>query len=114
MMAFGPRFRSTVFIDRWLARWNRNYAFLLEAVRDVGRQLAKRPYEAMLEPDEELSFAQHVKGTYIAFEVEVFRIDSDGTMWVHVQAHSDLPTPFALKPSFVYRKLPDGRAFTPV
>jgi hypothetical protein len=35
-------------------------------------------------------------------------------MWVHVQARSDLSTPLRLSPSYVFRKLPDGRAFTPV
>jgi hypothetical protein len=101
-------------LDRWLARLSRNYALLRRAVDDVGRQLARRPYDSMLEPGEELSFAQHFDGVYIDFDVEVFRIDADGSMWVHVQARSDLATPFNIHPSFVFRKLPDGRAFTPV
>jgi hypothetical protein len=99
-------------IDRWLARCSRNYALLLEAVDDVGRQLARRPYEAMLQPGEELSFAQFVRGVHIDFEVEVFRIDTDGTLWVNVRPHAKLGTPLNLKPTFVFRKLPDGRAFT--
>ena len=102
------------FIDYWLARLSRNYALLRRAVDEVGRQLARRPYDAMLEPGEELSFAQHVDGVYIDFDVEVFRIDTDGSMWVHVQTRSELPTPLNIHPSFVFRKLPDGRAYTPV
>jgi hypothetical protein len=98
-------------LDRWLARFSRNYALLGHAVDDVGRQLARRPYDAMLDPEEPLSFAQHVNGVYIDFDVEVFRIDNDGTMWVHVQSRSDLPTPLKLHPSLTFRKLPDGRAF---
>jgi hypothetical protein len=35
-------------------------------------------------------------------------------MWVRVKARSDVPTPFALTPAFMFSKLPDGRAFTPV
>ena len=102
------------FIDYWLARLSRNYALLRRAVDEVGRQLARRPYDAMLEPGEELSFAQHVDGVYIDFDVEVFRIDTDGSMWVHIQTRSELPTPLNIRPSFVFRKLPDGRAYTPV
>jgi len=102
------------FIDHWLTRLSRNYALLRRAADDVGRQLARRPYGAMLEPGEELSFAQHFDGIYIDFDVEVFRIDSDGSMWVHVQTRSELSTPLNIHPSFVFRKLPDGRAFTPV
>lgn len=99
-------------IDRWLTRWSSNYAFLRAAVDDVGRQLARRPYDAMLQPGEEFSFAQFVNGVHIDFEVEIFRIDTaDRSMWVRVTARSSLPTPLHLKPSCVYRKLPDGRAY---
>jgi len=101
-------------LDYWLTRLSRNYALLRHAVDDVGRQLARRPYETMLEPGEQLSFAQHVSGVYIDFDVEVYRIDTDGSMWVHVQTRSELPTPLNIHPSFVFRKLPDGRAFRPV
>ncbi len=115
----GEEFEATLkhystFIDRWLTRLSRNYALLRRAVDDVGRQLARRPYDAMLEPGEQLSFAQHVDGVYIDFDVDVFRIDTDGSMWVHVQTRSELSTPFNIHPSYVFRKLPDGRAFTPV
>jgi hypothetical protein len=102
------------FVDHWLTRLSRNYALLRRAVDDVGRQLARRPYDTMLEPGEQLSFAQHVSGVYIDFDVEVYRIDKDGSMWVHVQTRSELSTPLNIHPSFVFRKLPDGRAFTPV
>jgi hypothetical protein len=101
-------------IDRWLIRFSRNYAFLHEAVQDVGRTLARRDYDAFLQPGEELSFTQFVDGVQIDFEVEVFRIDaSDQSMWVRVNPRSELSTPLDLKPAFVFRKLPDGRAFTP-
>jgi hypothetical protein len=103
-----------MFIDRWLARLSPNYAFLLRAVNEVGRELARRPYDALLQPGEEFSFAQFVDGVQIDFDVEVYRIDTDGTMWVRVQARSKLSTLLDLKPAFEYRKLPDGRAYTPV
>jgi hypothetical protein len=99
-------------IDRWLTRWSRNYAFLRRALDDIGRQLARRPYDAMLQPDEELSFSQMVQDVRVDFEVEVFRIDpSDRSMWVRVTARSGLATPLRLNPSLVFRKLPDGRAY---
>ncbi len=99
-------------IDRWLTRWSRNYAFLRRALDDVGRQLARRPYDAMLQPDEELSFSQMVQDVRVDFEVEVFRFDpGDRAMWVRVTARSDLATPLRLKPALVFRKLPDGRAY---
>ena len=101
-------------IDRWLIRFSRNYAFLHRVVQDVGRTLARRDYDAFLQPGEELSFTQFVDGVQIDFEVEVFRIDpSDQSMWVRVHPRSALSTPLDLKPAFVFRKLPDGRAFTP-
>jgi hypothetical protein len=100
--------------DRWLIRFSRNYAFLHRAVQDAGRTLARRDYDAFLQPGEELSFTQFVDGVQIDFEVEVFRIDpGDQSMWVRVNARSRLSTPLDLKPAFVFRKLPDGRAFTP-
>jgi hypothetical protein len=98
-------------IDRWLSRWSRNYAFLRRAVDDVGRQIARRPYEALLQPGEELSFAQFVEGVHVDFEVEIFRIDTDGTMWVRVQGRAQLSTPLEIKPALVFRKLADGRAY---
>ena len=101
-------------IDRWLRRFSRNYAFLHQVVQDVGRDLARRDYEAFLQPGEEFSFSQFVDGVQIDFEVEVFRIDpADRALWVRVHGRSKLPTPLSLTPSFVFRKLPDGRAFTP-
>ena len=99
-------------IDRWLARWSPNYAFLRAALDEVGRELARRPYEAMLQPGEELSFTQMVREVRVDFEVEVFRIDpGDRALWVRVTARSRLPTPLDLKPALVFRKLPDGRAY---
>jgi hypothetical protein len=99
-------------IDRWLTRLSPNYALLRNALDEIGRQLARRPYEAMLQPGEELSFTQMVRDVRVDFEVEVFRIDpGDRAMWVRVKARSDLATPLDLKPALVFRKLPDGRAY---
>ena len=98
-------------IDRWLTRWSANYAFLRRAVDAVGRELARRPYDALLQEGEELSFTQFFDGEQVDFEVEVFRIDRDRTMWVRVVPGSDRGTPLDLKPSYVFRKLPDGRAY---
>ena len=100
------------FLDRWLTRFSRNYAFLQQAVSEVGREIARRPYDAFLQPGEELSFSQFVDGVQIEFGVEVYRIDRDGTMWVRVDTRSSLVTPLHLRPAFVFTKLPDGRAFT--
>lgn len=101
-------------IDRWLVRFSPNYALLHRAVDEVGRSLARRDYESFLQPGEEFSFSQFVDGAQVDFEVEVFRLDpADGSLWVRVKARSKLATPLDLKPSFVFRKLPDGRAFTP-
>ncbi|PWT76997.1 MAG: hypothetical protein C5B46_00415 [Proteobacteria bacterium] len=96
--------------DELLARVSRNYAFLRRAVDSAGRALAKQPYESFLEPIE-LSFTEFVEGTEVQFSVEVFRADSDGTLWVHVAPHAQLSTPLRLRPSFVFRKLRDGTAY---
>jgi hypothetical protein len=99
-------------MDRWLSRFSRNYAFLHRAVHAVGRDLARRDYEAFLQPGEDLSFTQFVEGRQVDFEVEVFRIDpADQSLWVRVTPRATLPTPLALKPACVFRKLPDGRAW---
>jgi len=97
-------------IDRWLTRFSRNYDFLRRAVDAVGRELAQRPYDALL-ADDSLSFTQFVDGAQIDFEVEVFRIDTDGCMWVRVVPQSAKRTPLGLKPAYVFRKLRDGRAY---
>lgn len=97
-------------IETWLARWSRNYALLRRAVDAVGRELARQPYEALLQP-EELSFTQFVEGEPVDFDVEVYRIDSDGTIWARVQARSALPTPFMLRPALVFTKHRDGMAY---
>ena len=103
-----------MFLDRWLIRFSRHYAFLHRAVQAVGRDLARRDYEAFLQPGEEHSFTQFFEGVQIDFEVEVFRIDpADRSMWVRVTPRSELSTPLQLRPEFVFRKLPDGRAYTP-
>jgi hypothetical protein len=98
-------------VSDWLARWSKNYALLRRAVDSAGRALAARPYESFLEPDEEFSFAEFVDGVEVHFGVEVYRLDRDGTLWVCVDADAALTTPLGIKPSFVFRKLPDGRAF---
>jgi hypothetical protein len=100
-------------IDRWLMRWSANYAFLRQALDQVGRELARRPYEGFLQPGEELGFSQFIDGVQVDFGVEVYRIDRDGSIWVRMDARSSLRTPLRLRPAFVFRKLPDGRAFTP-
>ena len=67
---------------------------------------------AMIGAGGTIGLAQFVNGVHIDFEVEVFRIDTaDRSMWVRVTARSSLPTPLHVKPSLVYRKLPDGRAY---
>ena len=86
----------------------------MRAVQQVGRELARRDYEAFLQPGEEFAFTQFFDGVQIDFEIEVFRIDpADRAMWVRVIPRAGVTTPLDLKPSFVFRKLPDGRAFTP-
>lgn len=97
-------------IEGWLVRWSRHYAFLRRAVDEVGRQLARKPYETLLLP-EELSFTQFVEGQAVDFEVEVYRIDRDGTIWARVEARSELPTPFMLRPTLVFTKRRDGMAY---
>lgn len=97
-------------IDRWLTRWSRNYALLRRALDHVGKDLARGPYESLLQP-ESLSFDQFVNGVHVSFDVEVFRLDKDGTAWVRVTAASVLPTPFAIKPDLVFSKRPDGTAY---
>jgi hypothetical protein len=98
-------------IDRWLTRWSRNYAFLRRTVDAVGRDLARGPYDKLLQPDEALSFSQLIDGVRVDFDVDVFRIDSDGTLWVSVQTRAALATPLDIKPSLVFRKRPDGSAW---
>jgi hypothetical protein len=99
-------------LDRWLTRWSRNYALLHRAVQQVGRDLARRDYEAFLQPYEEFAFTQFFEGVQIDFEAEVFRIDpGDRSLWVRMQVRSALGTPLGLKPAFTFRKLPDGQAF---
>lgn len=98
-------------LDRWLARWSANYALLWRAVDSAGRALAARSYDSFLQEGEELSFSQLVDNVEVYFAVEVFRLDRDGTLWVYVDARARLRTPLGLRPSFVFRKLPDGRAY---
>jgi hypothetical protein len=98
-------------IDRWLTRWSRNYAFLRRTLDGVGRELARKPYDSLLQPGEPLSFSQLVEGVRVDFDVDVFRIDPDGTLWVSIETQARLPTPFDIKPSLVFRKRPDGSAW---
>jgi len=99
-----------VALNDWLARWSSNYAFLRRAVDSAGRALAARPYESFLQPGEEFSFAEFVDGVEVHFGVEVYRVDRDGTLWVCVDADAAVTTPLGIKPTFFFRKLPDGRA----
>jgi len=98
-------------LDTWLVRWSTNYALLRRAVDAAGRALAKRPYESFLEPGEQLSFSELVNGVEVHFAVELFRVDTDGTLWVFVGTEADLPTPLRIRPWVVFRKLRDGTAF---
>ena len=98
-------------LDDLLVRFSRNYAFLRRAVDSAGRALAKQPYESFLEPGAELSFSELVDGTEVRFAVDIFRADTDGTLWVYVDVDAKLSTPLRLRPSFVFRKLRDGTAY---
>ena len=90
-------------LDRWLLRWSRNYRLLHHAVQTVGRDLARRDYEAFLQPNEEFAFTQFFDGVQMDFEVEVFRIDpGDRSMWVRVIPRASLRTPLDLKPSLTH------------
>jgi len=98
-------------LDRWLTRWSRNYAFLRRILDCVGRDLARKPYDFLLQPGEQLSFSQLVEGVRVDFDVDVFRLDSDGTLWVSIETKAPLRTPLDIKPSLVFRKRPDGSAW---
>jgi hypothetical protein len=100
-----------VTFDELLVRFSRNYALLRRAVDSAGRALARRSYESFLEPGEEFSFSEFVDGIEVQFGVEIIREDKGGILWVYVNANADLPTPLLIKPSFVFRKLPDGTAY---
>jgi hypothetical protein len=98
-------------LDAWLVRWSRNYAFLRRAVDGAGTAMAKQSYESFLQPGTELSFSEFIDGIEVYFAADVFRVDTDGTLWIALDAGSNLPTPLLIRPSFVFKKLPDGRAF---
>jgi hypothetical protein len=100
-----------VTFDELLVRFSRNYALLRRAVDSAGRALARRSYESFLEPGEEFSYSEFVDGIEVQFGVEIIREDKGGILWVYVNANADLPTPLLIKPSFVFRKLPDGTAY---
>jgi len=97
-------------VESWLVRWSGNYAFLRRAVDAVGRELARKPYETLLQPDA-LSFTQFVEGEAVDFDVEVYRVEQDGTIWARVEARSELTTPLMLRPALVFTKHPDGMAY---
>ena len=99
-------------LNDWLVRWSANYAFLRRAVDSAGRALAARSYDSFLQPGEEFSFSEVVDGIEVHFSVEVYRVDRDGTMWICVDAHASLSTPLGINPSYVFQKLPDGRAYS--
>lgn len=98
-------------LDRFLVRFSSNYALLRRAVDSAGRALARRSYESFLLPGEEFSFSEWVDGVQIRFAVEIVREEQGGVLWVYVNADADLPTPLLLRPSFVFRKLPNGTAY---
>ena len=98
-------------LDELLVRFSRNHALLRRAVDSAGRALARRSYDSFLQPGEEFSFSELVDGIQMQFGVEIFREDNGGVLWVYVNADADLPTPLLIKPSFVFRKLPDGTAY---
>jgi hypothetical protein len=100
-----------VTLDELLVRFSRNYALLRRAVDSAGRALAKRSYESFLEPGEEFSFSEFVDGVQVQFDFEIVREEKGGVLWVYVNADAGLLTPLLLKPSFVFRKLPDGTAY---
>ena len=98
-------------LDELLVRFSRNYALLRRAVDSAGRALARRSYDSFLQPGEEFSFSEFVDCIEVQFGVEIIREDKGGILWVYVNANADLPTPLLIKPSFVFRKLPDGTAY---
>jgi hypothetical protein len=98
-------------VDAWLVRLSRNYAFLRRAVDSAGSALAKQPYESFLQPGTELSFAEFIDGVEVHFSADIYRVDTDGTLWVAVDAAAQLSTPLRIRPVYVFKKLPDGRAF---
>jgi len=47
----------------------------------------------------------------VHFTADIYRVDTDGTMWVAVDAAAQIGTPLRIRPVYVFKKLPDGTAF---
>jgi len=93
----------------WLIQKRRQHQTFLRKVADsIGPEIASWPYEAFLQPAEEIFFTREVEGWEIRINVEVF--DRDQTGALHVCA--DFRTRQALfplsSPSYVFWKCPDG------
>lgn len=98
-------------LDDVFVRVSRNYAQLRRAVDAAGRALAKQPYETFVALGADLSFSETVNGAAVLFVADIYRIDTDGTLYVSVELETELSTPFRIKPGMVFKKLKDESAY---
>jgi hypothetical protein len=87
-----------------------NFA-LLQAIADaIGREFEARSYEELLAADDEPGFSRVIDGV----RVDVFartRCRPDNAVSVAVECRSDLPIPIGARPTYSFRKRPDGSVF---
>ncbi len=87
-----------------------NYA-LLQAIADaVGKELEAKPYEELLAVEALPPFTRVMDGVHVEVSARARR-RPDNAVSVAVEFRSDLPIPIGARPTYTFRKRPDGSVF---
>jgi hypothetical protein len=87
-----------------------NFA-LLQAIADaVGKEFEARPYEELVAAESLPAFTRVMDGVQVEVSARARR-RPDNAVSVAVEFRSDLPIPIGARPSYTFRKRPDGSVF---
>lgn len=87
-----------------------NFA-LLQAIADaVGKEFEARPYEELLDAGSLPKFTREMDGVHVEVTARARR-RPDNAVSVAVEFRSDLPIPLGARPTYTFRKRPDGSVF---
>ena len=87
-----------------------NFA-LLQAIADaIGKEFEARSYDDLLAIDAEPAFPRVIDGVKVEVSARARR-RPDNAVSVAVECRSDLPVPIGARPTYTFRKRPDGSVF---
>lgn len=89
----------------------RNFA-LLQAIADaIGKEFEAKSYEELLSAGTSGPVSRVIDGVRVDVSARARHRATDDAVSVQIDVQSDLPTPLGARPTYTFRKRPDGSVF---